>query len=122
MLVPAGAELTVAVSCVEAGRWEGAAPASTSQPRPTQPTQRLRQVKRSAANRSAAAGQAPRADQDKVWSEVSVRLSQHGVSSQSSALADVHRAKRHALDKLSGGYHATCRASSAPSSRSRAGR
>ena len=100
VLVPAGAELTVAVSCVEAGRWEGARAREHFTAAPHTADPRLRQVKRSAANRSAAAAQAPRADQDEVWSEVSVRLSQHGVSSQSSALADVHRAKRHALDKL----------------------
>jgi hypothetical protein len=100
VLVPAGAQLNVAVSCVEAGRWEGQRARDRFAAAPHTPDPKLRHVKRAAANRSAAQGGAARADQNEVWREVSSRLSDYGVGSASSALGDVHRARRHDLGEL----------------------
>jgi len=99
-LIPAGASLTLAVSCIEEGRWEGGRSRGRFSAAPHAADPELRRIKRSHANRSARRGETPRAEQGEVWQEVASRLSLHGVVSHSSALSDVYRAKRSALDEL----------------------
>src|SRR5438874_585160 len=100
VLVPSETELLVPVSCVEQGRWDGRRAAARFASAPYTPDPELRRLKRVHANRSAEAGGGERASQNEVWSEVSMRLAAHGVSSPSAALADVFDAKQGPLDEL----------------------
>jgi hypothetical protein len=100
VLVPAGVELTVPVSCVEHGRWHhdghGIAkfrPGDAADPG-------LRAVKRATANRRAAAGGPARPDQGQVWDEVAQRLDTLGIQSSSAALSDVFVDRGSAIDAL----------------------
>ena len=87
VLVPAGARLTVSVSCVEAGRWdiEGGPVGFATAGDALDPS--LRAAKRASA---AASG---RPDQRAVWGEVQQRLSSLEVDSPSEALTDVYAAR-----------------------------
>jgi hypothetical protein len=99
VLVPAGVELTVPVSCVEQGRWEGGRRAERFRPSAHAADPELRRTKRATANRTAPGLQA-RPAQGEVWHAVTQRLSLHGVTSPSSAFTDVFDAKRPGLDQL----------------------
>ena len=96
VLVPAGAELTVPVSCVEAGRWDIGAPDAAFVPSPDLVDPALRAIKRGQANRSAAG----RPRQDAVWSEIGGRLAAAGVNSASGAFTDIFEARRGELEGL----------------------
>jgi hypothetical protein len=100
VLVPAGVELTLSVSCVERGRWDEHQRDAHFMSAPHTPDPELRRIKRTYANRAASRGKSPRADQGQVWNEVSTRLTEHGVPSPSAALSDVFRSKGPALDEL----------------------
>lgn len=102
VLAPAGVELRLPVSCVEAGRWDGSRRGERFMPAAHTADPALRRVKRSAANRSAGRGEEHRADQREVWSEVASRLEAHEVVSPSNALSDLYSAKRNALEELRG--------------------
>jgi hypothetical protein len=100
VLVLAGSELTLDVSCVEQGRWDGSRHRErfTSSPQAADPS--LRRTKRATANRHAAAGLAARADQSEVWAEVDSRLADHEVRSVSSSMDDVYKARGYAIDDM----------------------
>ena len=100
VLVPAGVELRVPVSCIEQGRWDGRQRMARFVPSPQAVDPELRHAKRAQANRQAAAGRAPRPDQGAVWSEVKARLADHAVASPSAALTDVYEARRLDVDEL----------------------
>jgi hypothetical protein len=100
LLIPAGAETGLPVSCVEAGRWDGRRSREAFAPSPHAADPELRRIKRSRANLNARHGAPPRAEQNEVWERVSSRLVQHGVESPSSALSSIYEAKRAPLDVL----------------------
>lgn len=100
VLVPASVELTLPVSCVEQGRWDARRQPDRFASAPHAADPELRRVKRVHANLRSSEGASARADQGEVWHAVSSRLAAHGVASASSALSDVYRAKRPALDEL----------------------
>jgi hypothetical protein len=91
VLVPAGAELQVPVSCVEAGRWESSRGAEALQAAPQAAFPALRRAKSRAA---AAAG---RAEQHEVWSLVGEKAMLHGAASETGALRDVFTAREEVL-------------------------
>jgi len=94
VLVPAGVELRIAVSCVEQGRWDHAARGGRFTPAPYALDPELRRAKRAGANHR----RTGRPEQAAVWHDVGVRLAAHAVSSPSSALTDLYDAKRRVLD------------------------
>lgn len=100
VLVPAGVELSVSVSCVEQGRWDAGQPAAHFVSAPHAADPGLRSAKRAAANQQNEVGAAPRPEQGEVWREVGERLVAHGVESASFALSDIYDAKRSALAEL----------------------
>jgi hypothetical protein len=99
-LVPAGAELKLAVSCVEQGRWGAQQQPDRFVTAPHVADPALRRAKRVRTNRASIEGATPGADQGEVWREVSSRLAVHGVRSGSDALADLYRTTQPELDKL----------------------
>jgi hypothetical protein len=106
VLVPAGVELSVSVSCVEQGRWDAGQPAAHFVSAPHAADPGLRSAKRAAANQQNEVGAAPRPEQGEVWREVGERLVAHGVESASFALSDIYDAKRSALAELNHAVHA----------------
>ena len=105
VLVLAGSELTLDVSCVEQGRWDDSRHGErfVSSPQAADPS--LRRTKRATANRHAAAGLAARADQGEVWAEVESRLDAHAVGSVSSAMDDVYKARGYEIDDVAKHVH-----------------
>ena len=93
-LVPAGEQILVPVSCVEQGRWDHARHREPFRPSPQAADPSLRRTKRAAANT------AGRVDQNEVWGEVSGRLLEHGVHSDSAAMSDLYERRRAELDPL----------------------
>jgi hypothetical protein len=104
-LVPPAVELTLPVSCVERGRWDGSRRRESFAPAASTADAQLRSVKRLRANRRAAASAPARADQGEVWHEVGARLACHAAMSSTDALQDVYRSRRQALDELRAAFH-----------------
>ncbi|MGO9960903.1 MAG: ARPP-1 family domain-containing protein [Solirubrobacteraceae bacterium] len=106
VLVPAGAQVTVRVSCVEHGRWDDdqgsdhfTVVGHTADPD-------LRRTKRATANRRSARGDEGRPQQIEVWQEVDARLEMHAVAAPSQAFTDLFDAKRPVLDQITEPIHA----------------
>ena len=100
VLVPAGVQLRVLVSCVEQGRWDASQHDGRFAPSAHAADPQLRGAKRAEANRRAAVGADARPEQSAVWNGVAERLRRHKVRSLSGALTDVYRANRAQLDEL----------------------
>src|SRR3954452_7435782 len=103
VLVPAHSTLQVPVSCVEAGRWDGARHADAFSPAPQAAYPSLRSLKNRAAATDAAAGRTPRAHQGEVWNDVAHKSARMNVASPTGAMHDIYDARR---DRL----RATCAA------------
>jgi hypothetical protein len=99
-LVPAGAELIASASCVERGRWDENQRSARFSPARHAPDPGFRAARRAHENLAAPEGRRSRSSQQLVWDQVSELLSTHRAASPSDALADVFRAKQHALDEL----------------------
>ena len=100
VLIPAGAEVSVPVSCVEHGRWDDHARSDRFAVSGHTPDPELRRTKRATANRRTARGDQPRPDQVEVWEEIETRLEVHGVAAPSRAFTDLFDARRPALGQL----------------------
>jgi hypothetical protein len=100
VLIPAGAQIKIPVSCVEHGRWDHERHAEPFSVAPHAADPDLRRTKRATANRRSSAGDEPRPEQSEVWHEVDQRLERYGVTSASAAFTDLFDAKRAALDEL----------------------
>jgi hypothetical protein len=100
VLLDVQATARVPVSCVEQERWDGRrhGEAFSVSPQAADPTLRAR--KRAVANRRALVGMEARADQCEVWNDVSERLRDHGVDSESLAMSDLYDHKRKDIDSL----------------------
>jgi hypothetical protein len=105
VLVPAGAELAVPVSCVEQYRWDDGEGVARFRLGEHAADPALRSSKRHSAEQRAAAGQPPRPDQRLVWAEVSNRLAALEVESGSEALGDAFDGRRGAIDELREAIH-----------------
>ena len=97
VLVPAGARVTVPVSCVEVGRWDGHRHAEPFSPASQAAYPELRRAK------SRAAAMSGRADQHEVWSLVEDKAERHGVRSGSGSMKDVFTARNSDVEALAGG-------------------
>jgi hypothetical protein len=100
VLVAAGSQVEVPVSCVERGRWDSTRFGERLVPAPHAADPSLRRAKRRTANAHAGAGLAARADQGEVWSLVDARLTAHEVESPSAAMNDVYEARGDALEAV----------------------
>jgi hypothetical protein len=99
-LVAANSVLRVPVSCVEAGRWDGARRDESFVPAPQTANPRLRRMKNTQARTSLAAGLEARAVQREVWREVADTAGRHGVDSATGAMHDVFERRREQLDAV----------------------
>ena len=100
VLVPAGARITVPVSCVEAGRWDGLRHQEAFRPGAQAAYPALRALKNRQSSAAAAAGHDSRADQGAVWDEVATMSGRRGAASDTGAMGDVFRHEGAALDAI----------------------
>jgi hypothetical protein len=106
VLIPAGAQVSVPVSCVERERWDDRRRSDRFTVATHTPDPRLRRAKRATANRRHAGGDEPRPDQVEVWEQIEMRLELHDVAAPRRAFDDVFVARRTALDQLTRRIHA----------------
>ena len=100
--------LQVPVSCVEAGRWDGARHDEAFAPAPQTANPRLRRMKNTQARASLAAGLEARAVQGEVWREVADTAGRHGVNSRTGAMHDVFERRREQLDAVARAVEMHC--------------
>jgi len=100
VLVPANSKLQVPVSCVEAGRWDGARHAESFAPAPQAAYPSLRRMKSGQVRSQLELDASPRADQSAVWAEVSSKSERHGATSRTGAMSDVYDHRRERLDEM----------------------
>jgi len=103
VLVPAGEELKVPVSCVEAGRWDGSRHSESFRPAPQAAHPKLRREKAMQSSRARDRGEEARADQGAVWASVADRSASMGVNSSTGSMHDVYESRRDRLVEMSGG-------------------
>jgi hypothetical protein len=100
VLVGAGSGLTVPVSCVEAGRWDGSRAGEAFSPAPQTANPRLRRMKSAQTRGRVDAGLDARANQGEVWREVAATAGRHGVSSETGAMHDIFETRRAQLNAV----------------------
>jgi hypothetical protein len=108
VLVAPRSDCTVPVSCVEAGRWDGARSSEAFAPSPQTANPRLRQMKNTQARASEASGLEGRAIQGEVWREVAETAGRHGVESDTAAMHDVFEGQRDSLESISASVEMCC--------------
>ena len=100
VLVPAGAQMHVPVSCVEAGRWDG----SRNSERFTRAEQmaypQMRREKARQASRARDAGMEARANQQAVWNEVTDRAQMLRAATPTASINDVFESRRSDLRQM----------------------
>jgi len=89
VLVPAGATVTIPVTCVEQGRWgrsAGHAPGDEIHLSPD-----IRKAKARSMQENLRRGAGYRSDQGEVWRRVSDNLTRHAAASPTHSYSDIHR-------------------------------
>src|SRR4051794_6705936 len=89
VLVAAGAKLSVPVSCMERGRWDGSRRGERFIPSPQTAGPTLRKMKALHARKMLASGGEARADQAAVWSRIADTSARLGAHSKTEAMHDV---------------------------------
>jgi len=89
VLVPAGAKVTIPVTCVEQGRWGRSAGPAAGDEFHLSPDIRKAKVRSMQENLRRGAGY--RSDQGEVWRRVSDNLTRHDAPSPTSSYSDIHR-------------------------------
>lgn len=102
VLVGARSALQVPVSCVEAGRWDGARHGEEFTPAPHAAYPSLRSLKNRAARVNAVAGETPRAAQGEVWDDVARKSVRMNVASPTGAMHDIYADRRDRLSAFRG--------------------
>lgn len=100
ILVGAGTTLTVPVSCVEAGRWDGSRRDEAFAPAPQAAYPSLRRLKNHAVLQQVVSGAAARADQGAVWEEVDHKLDDLATAAPTRAMHDGYEQRRQELHRL----------------------
>lgn len=96
LLVPAGAEVRLPVSCVEAGRWSYATPEFTEAPRTQFASGRACKVE-SVSMSMRHSGQR-HSDQGEVWSQIAEKAASLGTRSATSAMSDMYHDRQPQLE------------------------
>jgi hypothetical protein len=96
LLVPAGNEVRLPVSCVEAGRWAYATPEFTEAPRTQFASGRARKVE--SVSMSMRHSGARYSDQGEVWNEIAEKAACLGTHSPTSAMSDMYRDRQPQLE------------------------
>jgi hypothetical protein len=96
LLVPAGAEIRLPVSCVEAGRWSYNAPEFTEAPRTQFASGRARKLE--SVSMSLRHSGSRHADQGEVWDQIAQKAASLGTHSRTSAMADMYRERQPQLE------------------------
>ncbi len=99
-LIPAGSQLVVPVSCVEAGRWDGSRNLEAFESSPQAAHPKLRSQKVTQSHRARIAGLEERADQGEVWREVGERSNLVGSESDTNSLHDAYESRRSQLREI----------------------
>jgi hypothetical protein len=100
VLVPAMSDLQVAVSCVEAGRWDGSRHADAFVASPQAAFPALRAAKSRRMRERMVAGMDARADQNEVWQEVSHKVQEVAAASLTGAMGDAFDHRRESLEAM----------------------
>lgn len=100
VLVAPGQKTRIPVSCVEEGRWDGARHSESFDRAPQAAYPELRRSKSRQAREAVRAGMEARADQGRVWSEVTEKAARHNVRSRTGAMHDVFEGRRDRLDSM----------------------
>ena len=103
VLIAAGSDQQVPVSCVEAGRWDGRRSEESFQPASHASHPELRREKAKQAARARSAGSEARADQGEVWAHVDERSKAMNVSSITGSMNDVYESRNQQLADLVAG-------------------
>jgi hypothetical protein len=96
LLVSAGNEVRLPVSCVEAGRWSYATPEFTEAPRTQLASGRARKVE--SVSMSMRHSGARHSDQGEVWNEIAEKAACLGTHSPTSAMSDMYRDRQPQLE------------------------
>jgi len=96
LLVPAGKEVRLPVSCVEAGRWSYATPEFSEAPRTQFASGRARKVE--SVSMSMRHSGARDSNQGEVWSEIAEKAACLGTHSPTSAMSDMYRDRQPQLE------------------------
>lgn len=99
VLVAAGAQLNVPVSCVEHGRWDGSRHGESFTPAPQAAYPELRKLKNRQARDRELVNLDARADQSAVWSELAHKSARMATHSSTDAMHDIYEGRR---DRLAG--------------------
>ncbi|MEJ7784663.1 MAG: DUF6569 family protein, partial [Solirubrobacteraceae bacterium] len=100
VLIGARSQLQVPVSCVEAGRWDGARHDESFSPAPQAAYPALRSMKNRAARASVHAGTGPRAMQGEVWNEIAEKSERMNAASDTAAMHDIYDGRRDRLNEF----------------------
>jgi hypothetical protein len=103
VLVPAGARQRVAVSCVEAGRWDGSRRSEAFVPSSQTAFPELRAAKNRRMREALAASGEARADQAEVWRNVDAKAQLFEIDSDTSAMRDIYASRAERLEELEAG-------------------
>jgi hypothetical protein len=117
ILVPAASDLTIPVSCVEAGRWRFRSKTFAAAPRAQYATGRAKKMAQVTASMLDAAARRPpraaaghdvgsfRSDQAEVWNDISAKSARLGVRSETSAMEDLFTVHETRIDRFVAACH-----------------
>jgi hypothetical protein len=102
ILVPAGKEITIPVSCVEAGRWSyrGRSFRESGNVMPSI----MRSRKSDVVSRNLNSSGEARADQSQIWNEINHMHREKGTHSDTSAMEDMYGMRFNNLDDICGSF------------------
>ena len=98
ILVPAHAELTIPVSCVEAGRWRARSRSFTSSPRTQYASGRAKRM-RHVSYAMMCSGERV-SDQGSVWDDIAEKSERLSASSPTSAMEEIYKVHERSIDSF----------------------